>query len=406
MPTFFRSLFVVTILSIAFKDSSLAQTYDVTPSYLNFAAADIAVWRPSTGTWYVLPSSGVCPAIVPYAGMASNWPYCTQQWGLSNDVPIGPGFSYPFSSQGQTIPYEYLTVYRPNTGEWFVLSRWGCDTGFLHQFNWNGFYGCVAQWGASGYVPKPGYFSPTYDRPMQPTVFNPASAGWLSYTVGACPLHMSYAGFASPYFNNVSACIQNWGSANDVTLTGNAIDHSPSVLISYANGSWSILSSTTSCPSGTYRAGTHPSGAAICSLSLGVSGDIPLTRDFDGDGRSDFGIWRPSTGTWFMVASSGVCPQITAIVDTRNGLPVCSQQWGLNGDEPIPANYSGTAAADLAVFRPSTAEWFIMPATGVCPPPTTDNGFYNGKKICYRQWGLAGDIPVPGARYDANRWVE
>ena len=31
----------------------------------------------------------------------------------------------------------------------------------------------------------------------------------------------------------------------------------------------------------------------------GVSGDVPLTADFDGNGQADIAVYRPSTATWY-----------------------------------------------------------------------------------------------------------
>ena len=36
---------------------------------------------------------------------------------------------------------------------------------------------------------------------------------------------------------------------------------------------------------------------------LVTPGDIPVYRDYDADGRPDFGAWRPSTGEWLVIYS-------------------------------------------------------------------------------------------------------
>jgi hypothetical protein len=78
-----------------------------------------------------------------------------------------------------------------------------------------------------------------------------------------------------------------------------------------SNGTWYILKSSTGFISGDeYR--------------WGVSTDVPLAGDYDGDGRADVAVYRPSTGHWFIRRS------------TTNYTTQVTYQWGIPGDIPIP----------------------------------------------------------------------
>ncbi len=121
--------------------------------------------------------------------------------------------------------------------------------------------------------------------------------------------------------------------------------------------------------------GTTLGASSTAALTIaGVTGATP--DDFDGDGKSDPAIYRPSTGLWVVNKSSG------GKILTNFGDP--SQ-----GDVPVPGNYEGTGTTDFALFRPSTDTWIIQPATG-------------GPAVI-KQFGdpTQGDIPVPGD-YEGN----
>jgi hypothetical protein len=91
------------------------------------------------------------------------------------------------------------------------------------------------------------------------------------------------------------------------------------------------------------------SDSGMTTIDWGTAGDIAAPADYDGDGRMDVAVFRPSTGGWWILWSTSGYTTYTMM------------EYGLDGDVPVPADYDGDGRADVAVFRPSTGEFFAAP---------------------------------------------
>jgi hypothetical protein len=137
------------------------------------------------------------------------------------------------------------------------------------------------------------------------------------------------------------------------------------------------------------------------TVYFGLNGDQPVAADYDGDGDVDRAVFRD--GTWYV-----------------QNQPVT--YFGLKGDLPVPADYDGDGDVDKAVYRSGT--WYVQNhptkyfgLEGDIPVPGDYNGDGDVERAVFRDgaWyiegmptaflGLAGDVPVPGD-YDGDGTVD
>ena len=112
------------------------------------------------------------------------------------------------------------------------------------------------------------------------------------------------------------------------------------------------------------------SGGGVSSVNWGFSTDQLTPADFDGDGKTDVAVYRD--GIWYLLRST-------------DGF--ASVQFGSTGDIPQPADFDGDGKAEIAVYRPSSGVWYSLNLAN--------------NQVNIVQFGLSEDKPV-AADYDGD----
>ncbi len=113
---------------------------------------------------------------------------------------------------------------------------------------------------------------------------------------------------------------------------------------------------------------SHSATPTYLIQTFGIPTDTITPGDYDGDGKTDLAVWRASDGVWHVYSRS----------------IYSASQFGVAGDIPVAADYDGDGRTDIAVWRPSTGVWYIK------------NSFDSrGTSYTIQTFGLSGDIPVP-----------
>ena len=103
------------------------------------------------------------------------------------------------------------------------------------------------------------------------------------------------------------------------------------------------------------------------AAQFGSANDTITPGDYTGDGKTDMAFWRPTSGEWFVLRSEDYS--------------YYSAPFGTNGDIPRPSDFDGDGKTDLIVYRPTQNMWYGINSIGL---------------TSFRQFGSSGDKPVAG----------
>ena len=425
---------------------------------------DLAVYRPSTNTWYekrsslgptsfTLGTAGTVPFVGDFDGdgvtdvgaynpKTGTFTVAESTAGLVT-ITLPTGGAFTPQAGDVPVPGNYdgtgvaeAAVYRPGTGQFFIDGP-GSKLRVV-----------TLATGTAGDVPVPGnYDNSVTSSKTEPAVFNPTTGVYLiqgpagnrsySFLPGDIPAPGDFDGTGS-----TEAAVYRQSTASFV-IKNPALPNKEMVPYGSAAGTpvgapyvYRNLPTATGVAPGDYlgngltqpaffRRLTPTTGLWYVLNDASINGkafgsgtlDVPLTGDFDGDGKTDLALYRPGSAQWYVADSSaGYATQLL----TTFGEP--------NVDVPVPGNYFGTGKTAVAVYRPTTGQFFIQGVSGFVTPVAAQPGdvavpgnYDNTGKdepAVYRPgtgtWYIVGpsglrtvtfggpnDVPVPG-RYDAS----
>jgi hypothetical protein len=93
-------------------------------------------------------------------------------------------------------------------------------------------------------------------------------------------------------------------------------------------------------------------GVDACISKFGHPGDIAVIGDWDGSGGDKLGFYNPVASAWRLDHDGN-----GAWEGCREDK--CASAFGQANDVPVAADWDGTGKARIGVFRPSTGEWFL-----------------------------------------------
>ncbi|HOO78706.1 MAG TPA: hypothetical protein PLZ73_12565 [bacterium] len=355
----------------------------------------VAPWEFSAPLWATANGAGG------YDVWAASWGgvYTSSDDGASWGAFTDSGIGY-FSSVAGTGPSDIWLAGADNPGYHPCLSHYDGSGWTLHTTFFSGSTPrvCVSP-GGMPYCAFTGWTMIGVETVNVARVFEFSSGSWMGLT--EIPRH------GDPFVS--------WSPQSHHVWLGTTFQESTSLpqtggVFSYDGATWWMQ---TSLSEPVWAIDASNSGG-VWAATTGVVYNLPWQAgrrswhtDYDGDGTSDIGVFRSSTGMW---AIRGV---------TR-------VYFGGSSDNPVPGDYNGDGTTDAGIFRNSTGMWAIRGVTRVYFGGSSDNpvpGDYSGdgtwtpgihrastglwviRGFTRAYFGGSSDDPVPGVYSGDGTWT-
>jgi hypothetical protein len=278
---------------------------------------DLSVFRPGNNTWYILGSTdGTLHSV---------------QFGIAEDVLV----QSDYDGDGKTD----IAVFRPANGTWYIMRS---TAGFT-----------AVQWGQNGDIPAPADYDG--DGKTDIAVWRPGPA------------------FGSNFYilQSVSGTLRTdtFGQSGDKPVPGDYDGDGKVDVAVYrgasAQGAQSFFY---------YRPSTGGQSGQIIGTAWGQSGDKAVPGDYDGDLKTDFAVFRPTSGVWYILNSSN---------GTFRGVA-----WGQQADKPVQGDFDGDGKTDIAVWRNSNSIFYVIDSSTGQPSLSGSNQLGRGP------FGASGDTAL------------
>jgi hypothetical protein len=246
-----------------------------------------------------------------------------------------------------------IGVFRPGTGQWLL------DLNANHKWDGSSTDG-LSKFGQTGDLPVTGDWNK--DKVSEIGVFRPRTGEWLLDLNGNDRLDGKWTdGYYKFGIKNDLPVTGVWSKSGVVKIGVFRPRTSEWLLDLNGNRKWDGSSTD-----GLYK--------------FGKSGDLPVAGDWNNDGITDIGVFRPSTGEWLLDLNGNRRWDGSS----TDGL----SKFGQTGDLPVTGDWNHDGVTEIGVFRPSTGEWLL---------DLNGNDKWDGSSLdgLYK-FGTNGDRPVAG----------